>query len=108
MGCLYENVVENVQTGAQWTAYFVRFNHPGKKGLMSIETLHKEAFLASCDWKGYEESKITWKMNGLCHRRTQRQKPSSSNIKNIRHCLSNFQMSLLLETCTLFHRLALR
>ena len=51
-----KNVVENVQTDGQWTFCFVRFNHPGKKGLMSIETLHKEAFLALCDWKGYEET----------------------------------------------------
>ena len=56
--------MENVQTDGQWTTCFVRFSHPGKKGLMSIETLHKEAFLASCDWKGYKESKITWKISG--------------------------------------------
>ena len=54
-----KNGVENVQTDGQWTTCFVRFNHPGKKGLMSIETLHREAFLASCDWKGYEERKTT-------------------------------------------------
>ena len=57
MGCLYENVVENVQTGAQWTTCFVRFNHPGKKGLMSIETLHKEAFLHHVIGKDMKKAK---------------------------------------------------
>ena len=49
--------MENVQTDGQWTTCFVRFSHPGKKGLMSIETLHKEAFLASCDWKDIRKAK---------------------------------------------------
>ena len=61
---------------------------------MSIETLHKEAFLASCDWKDIRKGKERGKLAVKATDALRGKNPQVVISKNTRYCLSNFQMSL--------------